>query len=111
MEDFILCQKIDGLNDGEVDDLFGIFDGHGGYLVSLFCKTVLPNVMAHKLNFIKEKLEGATNVTEQEMIKFALKKSLQDMDAVLSSQVGHILLTFMLINENGSKFPKSELAP
>ena len=44
MEDFIMFQKIEGINH-ELDDLFGIFDGHGGYLVSLFCKVTFPDVM------------------------------------------------------------------
>lgn len=110
MEDFILCHKIVGLNE-EVDDLFGIFDGHGGYYVALFCKTVLPDVMAYNLQLIKGKLDGATDVSESKMIKFALKKSLQDLDIILASQVGHILVTFIIVNENGSKFPESELAP
>ena len=34
---------------GELDDLFGIFDGHGGYLVSLFCKIVFPEILAINL--------------------------------------------------------------
>lgn len=33
------------------------------------------------------------------------------MDRVLSSQVGHILVTFALINENCSSFARSELDP
>ena len=50
MEDFILCQKVDGINPGDKDDLFGVFDGHGGYLVSLFSKTVLPDVLNYNMN-------------------------------------------------------------
>ena len=45
------------------------------------------------------------------MIKYAIRKSIQDIDIILSSQVGHIILTFILMNENGSKFPTSELQP
>ena len=41
MEDQILIQKIINHN-GEADDLFCVFDGHGGALVALFCKITLP---------------------------------------------------------------------
>ena len=44
MEDSILFEKITGFND-EIDNIFGIFDGHGGYLVSLFCKVIFGEVM------------------------------------------------------------------
>ena len=33
------------------------------------------------------------------------------MDIILKSKVGHILIAFVRINENGSKFPQSELSP
>ena len=85
MEDFILLQKIDGLNENEIDDIFGIFDGHGGYLVSLFCKTVMPNVVSYNLKLVKSKVQGAANITEQKIIKYALKKSIQDLDLILQS--------------------------
>ena len=110
MEDFILTSKIDGLNGG-TDDVFGIFDGHGGHLVSLFCNTVFRDVMEYNLRLVESKFDGATSVSESEMIKFAVKKSLQDLDIILSSKVGHLLGTFILINENGSSFPETELAP
>lgn len=45
MEDSILLEKIKGLRGEEEDDLIGIFDGHGGYLVSMFCKIVFKKVM------------------------------------------------------------------
>ena len=34
---------------------------------------------------------------------------MQDMDMIISSKVGHIILTFALLNENGQKIPESEL--
>lgn len=53
MEDSILAQKISGINNDN-DDIFGIFDGHGGYLVSLFCKVVFPKVLLCNLQNIFE---------------------------------------------------------
>ena len=53
MEDFILFQKIEGLNN-EYDFLLGIFDGHGGQLVSLFCKIVMPLVMQQNLKLMQD---------------------------------------------------------
>ena len=48
MEDYILNKRIKN-HKGEWDQIFGIFDGHGGPLVSLFCKIVLPLVMQKNL--------------------------------------------------------------
>ena len=38
MEDFILNTQVQGLDGEEIDRIFGVFDGHGGYYVSLVCK-------------------------------------------------------------------------
>lgn len=45
------------------------------------------------------------------IIKYALKKSIQDLDLLLQSQVGHIINFFIMQNVSGSKFPESELLP
>lgn len=108
MEDFMLFQKIDGFN-GEKDDIFGIFDGHGGYLISMFCKVVFPEVMAHNMEQIKNESATSKQIDESKIISRALKKTIQDLDIIIKSKLGHILLAFVLINENGSKFPESEL--
>ena len=49
MEDFMLFQKFEGFNN-EIDELFAIFDGHGGYIVSLFSKVVFPEVLKCNIN-------------------------------------------------------------
>lgn len=67
--------------------------------------------MKYNIKLVESKFYGSTNVKEEKMIKFAIKKSLQDLDEILSSKVGHTLVTFMLINENGQKFSDIELAP
>ena len=56
MEDFMISQKIQGLN-GATDDLFAVFDGHGGYLVSLFCKVTFPEVFAYVLEEISKQVD------------------------------------------------------
>ena len=100
MEDFTLFQKIDGFN-GEKDDIFGIFDGHGGFLVSLFCKVVFPEVLAYNLEQMKSETTTFQAIDESAVIKRALRKTMQDMDVIIKSKIGHVLLAFVLINENG----------
>ena len=56
MEDFILSRKVQGI-DGEIDNIFGIFDGHGGYLVSLFCKVVFPEVFVYNIEMACREIE------------------------------------------------------
>jgi len=77
MEDFMILQKIKGFN-GDIDNLFAIFDGHGGYLVSLFCKVVFADVLAWNM---KEELEQKSkdemkNIDEAEIIKKSLMKTM-----------------------------------
>ena len=48
MEDFIMNTKIQGFNN-ELDDIFGVFDGHGGYYVSLLCKLAFPKMMEYNI--------------------------------------------------------------
>lgn len=45
MEDFVLFQRVQGVKPYEIDDVFGIFDGHGGFIVALFCKIVFGEVL------------------------------------------------------------------
>lgn len=54
MEDFIMNTKVSGLK-GYVDDILGVFDGHGGYYVSLVCKIAFPRVMEHNLKLISKR--------------------------------------------------------
>ena len=49
MEDFIMSRDIEGLRKGDEDKVFGIFDGHGGHLVSLFTKVALPSVIRYNM--------------------------------------------------------------
>lgn len=44
MEDAIMIKEINGPNGIDRDYLLGIFDGHGGHMVSLFCKVVVPRI-------------------------------------------------------------------
>ena len=50
---------MDGLN-GESDYLVGVFDGHGGPLVSIFCTLILPIVIEDNLRA----LEGVSKVDD-----------------------------------------------
>ena len=112
MEDQTLIKKIPGIND-EVDELFAVFDGHGGYLISLFCKVIFPEVLVYNIEYFCLKMQGAFSDSDEEdgtIIKNAIKKSVKDMDLVIKSKVGHMLIAFILLNQNGSKFPESELA-
>lgn len=49
MEDSTIIDVIKN-SDGTFDDFYGVFDGHGGPEVSLFCKCVLPTVLKWNLN-------------------------------------------------------------
>lgn len=63
-EDFMLCESfeagIDGSkcqdippktsNHSQNDQLIGVFDGHGGKYVSLFCKTVFPRILKKNID-------------------------------------------------------------
>lgn len=51
MEDAILCSKVQN-KDGGYDDIFGIFDGHGGSMVATFCKHTFQSVLQHNLNML-----------------------------------------------------------
>lgn len=52
MEDFVIFHKVNGITPDQLDDLFGIFDGHGGYIVALFCKIVFPEVLEYNIKII-----------------------------------------------------------
>lgn len=82
MEDFVLVKKVLGIS-GEIDDIFGIFDGHGGYLVSMFCKVIFPEVFVCNLEKISCQMQDFDDAEESQAIKHALKKSIQDMDNIL----------------------------
>ena len=48
MEDTTLVTHI--FNNGRLDTIFAIFDGHGGNEVSIFSKVVFPIILEHNLN-------------------------------------------------------------
>ena len=53
MEDTTLASYID--NNGQLDLLFAVFDGHGGNEVSIFTKIVFPAVLEWNINYFKNK--------------------------------------------------------
>lgn len=75
--------------------MFAVFDGHGGYFVSLICKITFPKVMEYNLQNL---FNWESNMDQSEIIKRSLKKSVKDMDEILTSKVGHLLVTFILLN-------------
>ena len=54
MEDFILNTQVQGLDGEEMDRIFGVFDGHGGFYVSLVCKVTFQKVLEHNIKVLKE---------------------------------------------------------
>ena len=46
---------------------------------------------------------------QSEIIKMSLQKSVKDMDEILTSKVGHLLITFILINEEQQKLEEYDL--
>lgn len=91
MEDAIINCPILNADNG-IDQLFAVFDGHGGTVISLFCKVVLPRVMERNLKLLKE------HVPEDQLIEKAFKKTIRDIDKVILSKQGHIILTFIYIS-------------
>ena len=76
MEDTTLACYIN--NNGQLDLLFAVFDGHGGYEVSIFCKIVFPIVLEWNIkNFLK---------TESNYIEKSLLKSISDIDWILKTE-------------------------
>ena len=71
MEDTTIAAQIN--NDGHLDSIFAVFDGHGGHLVSIFCKIVFPIVLEWNIN-------NSLNFDNEEKIKNSLKKSIKDID-------------------------------
>ncbi len=53
MEDTTLVSKIN--NDGQLDLLFAVFDGHGGHEVSIFTKIVFPTVLEWNIKYFLKK--------------------------------------------------------
>jgi len=48
MEDTTIAAKIN--NNGNIDSVFAVFDGHGGHIVSIFCKIIFPIVLEWNIN-------------------------------------------------------------
>ena len=88
--------------------LAGVFDGHGGHLVSLFCKVVLPKVVEANMNRYRTKSAEKNNDTE--IIETVLKQSLMDIDRILETYIGHLLVTFMLVNSNVVEYPVDQVS-
>ena len=75
MEDASLACYIN--NNGQLDLLFAVFDGHGGCEVSIFCKIVFPIVLESNIkHFLK---------TESNYIEKSLLKSISDIDWILKT--------------------------
>ena len=74
MEDTTIAAQIN--NNGHLDSIFAVFDGHGGHLVSIFCKIVFPIVLEWNIN-------NSLNVDNEDKIKTSLKKSIKDIDQIL----------------------------
>jgi len=53
-----------------------VFDGHGGHIVSIFCKIVFPIVLQWNIN-------NSLDLKNEDKIKSSLKKSLMDIDWIL----------------------------
>ena len=74
MEDTTIAAQIN--NDGNLDSIFAVFDGHGGHIVSIFCKIVFPIVLQWNIN-------NSLELKNEDKIKSSLKKSLKDIDWIL----------------------------
>ena len=97
MEDSTIIDVIEN-DDGSRDNLYGVFDGHGGAEVSLFCQCVLPSVLRFNLK-LEEQIENREEplVTSKETrVKRALKKTLSNMDDIILSEEGRLILMFII---------------
>ena len=75
MEDATLACYIN--NNGQLDLLFAVFDGHGGNEVSIFCKIVFPIILEWNIKFFKK--------TEPNYIEKSLLKSISDIDWIMKT--------------------------
>lgn len=86
MEDSTIIDVIHNA-DGSRDNLYGVFDGHGGAEVSLFCQCVLPTILKFNLK-IEEQIENQEEplvTSKEKRVKRALKKTLRNMDEIILS--------------------------
>ncbi len=74
MEDTTIAEKIN--NNGNLDSVFAVFDGHGGHIVSIFCKIIFPIVLEWNIN-------NSLDLKNEDKIKNSLKKSIKDIDWIL----------------------------
>jgi len=74
MEDTTIAEKIN--NNGNIDSVFAVFDGHGGHIVSIFCKIIFPIVLEWNIN-------NSLDLKNEDKIKNSLKKSIKDIDWIL----------------------------
>lgn len=90
MEDSTIMEEIKN-DDGTTDNLYAVFDGHGGPEVSLFCKCVLPTILQWNLTKVFH-----TESSKDQKIKKALKKTLRSMDDIILSEQGKLILMFIV---------------
>ena len=65
MDDEVLNTEITNSN-GQKDQLFAIFDGHGGTVISSFCKIAFPRVLEYNIKNLKN------SIHENDLIETAL---------------------------------------
>ena len=53
MEDAMINCEVTNA-EGDKDNLFAVFDGHGGSAVSIFCKAALPRIVERNLRILKD---------------------------------------------------------
>ena len=70
--------------------MLAVFDGHRGNEVSIFCKVVLPKLIEKNMEDLKEE------VGSKDLVKVTLKKSVEDLDSVIQSSVGQLIMGFIV---------------
>ena len=80
MEDAMISCKV---KNGEHESwLFGVFDGHGGSAVSIFCKSIFPKLLEWHLDDLADQMEAC------ELEKEALRRAIISLDGVMLGKQG-----------------------